>query len=246
MKAVYGTVNTQAPSPAGSNPASSTPAQDRDSLPDKVKWIAAVSACVAGAAALDAAGFPLGAVDLGLGAILASAAVIDAQTQRIPNRLVLPALGLGLVFVVARPLVPMSQGQLLIGGPGVFEALLGFVICTAFATLGFAMKVGGKRGLSGGDLKLLAVLGLMAGYREALNILLVALPLSLVWLVALAVVRGRLRTYGHYLWSFRLIASGGKPAPYPFAPTQAPFAVTLAAGALLRFVLPLDGFLPFP
>jgi prepilin peptidase CpaA len=112
------------------------------------------------------------AVLVACGASLA-AAVTDARSATIPNRLTLPALGIG-----------VALGALDAGVWGLGQALAG-------ATLSFFVPYAlfrGSRGtaIGGGDVKLLAALGALLGPRRGLEVELAALVLllcfGLLWL----------------------------------------------------------------
>ncbi len=84
---------------------------------------------------------------------------IDLEHQIIPNRLVLILLGYVLVWQIYRPVVPW--GEALLGG------LLGGCF---FLTLSLVSR----GGMGGGDIKLVAVLGLLFGWRYILPLMFLA------------------------------------------------------------------------
>ena len=81
--------------------------------------------------------------------------VIDARTHRLPNRIVLPALGALVVLVVVDAVGTGQSGALV-------RALLGMLILGGF----YAVLRGISRaGMGGGDVKLAAVIGLVLGWH---------------------------------------------------------------------------------
>jgi leader peptidase (prepilin peptidase)/N-methyltransferase len=94
-----------------------------------------------------------GARALVLGLILLAAAVIDVETLRIPDRLTLPGIVLGL----ATQLSPAAGG--ILGG------VLG---CLVGGALLYAMALLGQGGTGGGDIKLAATMGAFLGWPGVL------------------------------------------------------------------------------
>jgi Flp pilus assembly protein protease CpaA len=119
-----------------------------------------------------------------VGAIALAAAVADARTSRIPNRLILAALAVlagswVLVAVVDdRPMLPLLadlvSGLVLSGSPAMFVIWL------------VAPRV-----LGGGDWKLLSVLGIAVGYLAPLGATVIVMGAFVGGLVVAAVVRQR-------------------------------------------------------
>ncbi len=77
--------------------------------------------------------------------------VIDARSHRLPNRIVLPALGVLLVLVVVDALVTGDGSRLL-------RAILGMLLLGLFYAL---LRGASGGGIGGGDVKLAAAIGLV-------------------------------------------------------------------------------------
>jgi len=88
--------------------------------------------------------------------LLASAAIVDIQRQMIPDWLTLP----GLVWVLG--------ASVFLGWPRVADALLGVLLCGGMMLL-FAVISRGAVG--GGDVKLVALIGAMLGWRWGFGVL---------------------------------------------------------------------------
>ena len=96
---------------------------------------------------------------IGIGGWLA---VIDARTHRLPNRIVLPTLGVLIALAAVDALATGRSAELV-------RALLGMLILGAF----YAVLRGISRaGMGGGDVKLAALIGLVLGWHgwQALEI----------------------------------------------------------------------------
>jgi leader peptidase (prepilin peptidase)/N-methyltransferase len=81
--------------------------------------------------------------------------VIDARTHRLPNRVVLPTLGMLVVLVIVEALATGDAGRML-------RALLGGLALGAFYA---AMHLGSRQGMGGGDVKLAAVIGVVLAWH---------------------------------------------------------------------------------
>lgn len=81
--------------------------------------------------------------------------VIDAQTHRLPNRIVLPTLGALTVLVVVEALATGDIGRML-------RALLGGLVLGVFYAV---MHLASKQGMGGGDVKLAAVIGVLLAWH---------------------------------------------------------------------------------
>lgn len=89
---------------------------------------------------------------LGIGGWLT---VVDARTHRLPNRIVLPTL----VIVLALAGVDAAAtGQ----ASALIRALLGMVILGGFYAV---LRLRGREGMGGGDVKLAAVIGVVLGWH---------------------------------------------------------------------------------
>jgi prepilin peptidase CpaA len=115
--------------------------------------------------------------------LCAIAAVSDVRTGRIPNRLVAWGLGLGATLPVLSALLSAPHGALLgVLGEGLGEALAGLIV-TAAIPLGLYRM----RALGGGDVKLFAAVGSLAGpglgFAIVSHAFFFAVPLALaIWI----------------------------------------------------------------
>jgi prepilin peptidase CpaA len=98
--------------------------------------------------------------------LAAWAAIVDARTGLIPNRLVLVALSLGLILRVVGALVFAAPSALV---QTVLAGLIGMLVCAVTPGMLYAL-----RGMGGGDLKLLCALGWCVGARAGLELQLYA------------------------------------------------------------------------
>ncbi len=112
----------------------------------------------------------------------------DIRTRRIPNWLVLPALLLGFLL-----------NGFLFYGPGLLRAAAGFGLA-----LLIYMPMYILRGMGGGDVKLMAALGAIAGWRYWLAIFILTGLLGGVLAIVLTLAKGRFR---RTLWNVGFIVS---------------------------------------
>ena len=96
--------------------------------------------------------------------VLVVAAVSDWRTRRIPNKVVLPGLGVALLLAMI--------GH---GGEGLFTALLGLGAGFALTLPGFLMRFTGA-----GDVKLLSMLGAFVGPSTVLQVFAISVVLGAV------------------------------------------------------------------
>lgn len=109
--------------------------------------------------------------------LVALAAYLDWKTGEIPNWVTLPTIAIGVL------------GQLLLGGPGVaLSALLGVI---AVGIIPFFFFRAGAMG--GGDVKLYAAIGALAGPLLGTEILLLSTALAGLQAVVMIARMGRLR-----------------------------------------------------
>lgn len=167
--------------------------------------------------------------------LLVAAAVVDAKTLRIPNALVLGMLGLWLAWRVS-----LGFGGTLVGT----DFVTAFIAPAPFKGVSFAngiigsVALGGgllvvtavyeaiakKRAMGGGDIKLLAAVGLFLGLERGMVCLVVACAVSLVFAIVLP----------HTRWGEKgltTIESG-----YPVL-RDVPFGPPIAIGAAVALVL---------
>jgi prepilin peptidase CpaA len=152
-------------------------------------------------------------------AVALIAAVWDIRTRRIPNWLVLSGLLLGFLL-----------NGFLFYGPGLLRAAAGFGLALLIYVPMYIL-----RGMGGGDVKLMAALGAIAGWRLWLGIFILTGILGGILAIVLTLAKGRLRKT---LWNVGFIVS---ELLYFRAPhlTRAeldvgsPKAVTLPHGAVI-------------
>jgi len=121
-------------------------------------------------------------------AVALVAGIWDLRTRRIPNWLVLTGLLLGFLL-----------NGFLFYGPGLLRAAAGF----GLALLVY-MPLYLLRGMGAGDVKLMAALGAIAGWRLWLGIFILSGLLGGILAVILTLARGRLR---RTLWNVGFIVS---------------------------------------
>jgi prepilin peptidase CpaA len=117
-------------------------------------------------------------LELLLVALVATAAVWDLATRRIPNRLLLLAWCLALPLHAAAPAPLAALGGCLAG------ALVGLALFLPFYLL---------RGMAAGDVKLMATVGALAGPDSAAAIALLSWCAGGVMALAMIVAQGRVR-----------------------------------------------------
>jgi prepilin peptidase CpaA len=113
---------------------------------------------------------------VGLILVASIGCITDLRTGLIPNRLTLPLL------LLAPAIHACANGWL-----GLWESLLGLVICGAIPLIFFCLGATG-----GGDVKLFAALGAIGGPWLGLEIELISLGLAAVWSLCVMAYRGRL------------------------------------------------------
>ncbi|GAA4480319.1 prepilin peptidase [Microbacterium panaciterrae] len=86
--------------------------------------------------------------------------LIDLDTKRLPNVIVLPSIAVGIVLFAAAAAVGASTGSAT-AWPTLLRAVAGAVILYAFY---FIVRLVAQRGMGGGDVKLAALVGLYLGW----------------------------------------------------------------------------------
>jgi len=131
---------------------------------------------------------------------LVSVAMIDADTQLIPDSIVLPLMWIGLAMSLFHP---MSGATTLFISPvdAIAGAMAGYL---SLWSVFWAFKlVTGKDGMGYGDFKLLAALGAWLGWQQLPIIILMSAAVGAVINIAMIVFRGKDRTvpipFGPYL-----------------------------------------------
>ena len=138
----------------------------------------------------------MGASELAQGAAIVvglAAAVSDATTGRIPNRLTYPAIGLGLLL-----------GAWGGGASGLLVSALGLVAASILFLIAFLRGYAG-----GGDVKIMAALGALVALPTALSVLAHALLVGAVMAVLGIVWRDRAADLSTRLFGFVLALPGG-------------------------------------
>ena len=108
--------------------------------------------------------------------------VIDARTHRLPNRIVLPALGALVLLVIVEALITGDGGRML-------RALLGGLALGVFYAI---LHLASRQGMGGGDVKLAAAIGLVLAWHGWQTLLLGAAAAFLLGaLYALALMLAR-------------------------------------------------------
>ena len=110
-----------------------------------------------------------------LAVALAAIAIIDLRTYRIPDRLSLPLIGLGLAWAFWLGERPWPAH--LVG------ALIGYVSLAGFGAIYYRLR--GREGLGLGDAKLFAAGGAWLGWQALPLVLLVASLGALLWAIVL-------------------------------------------------------------
>ena len=132
--------------------------------------------------------------------VLVSIAMIDADTQLIPDSIVLPLMWLGLAMSLWHP---MSGANTLFISPSdaIVGALAGYL--TLWSIFWIFKIVTGKDGMGYGDFKLLAALGAWMGWQQLPLIIMLSAIVGVVINVAMIVTRGQDRSipipFGPYL-----------------------------------------------
>jgi prepilin peptidase CpaA len=152
-------------------------------------------------------------------AVAGVAAIWDLRFRRIPNWLVLPALLLGFLL-----------NGFLYSGAGLGRAAAGFGLALLIYLPLYTL-----RGMGGGDVKLMAALGAIAGWRYWLAIFILTGILGGVLAIVLTLARGRLRKT---LWNVGYILSELVHFRAPHLSraeldVQSPKAVTLPHGSVI-------------
>ncbi len=154
--------------------------------------------------------------------LVLSAAVTDAWHRKVYNALTLPAMLLGLV------LHTVAQGW-----PGLLFAILGLVVGGLLFYPAFWVG-----GMGGGDIKLMAALGSLMGWRFAVDTAVDTALLGGVAAVGLLLYRGELlvtlRRMVRRWILFQKPSVGAKPEPQ----VALPYAVLIAGGTFAALLLP--------
>lgn len=163
-----------------------------------------------------------------LGLMLTAAAVTDVWKGKIPNTLTYPAIVIGLV------------GHTLLGGmlgDGLSLGLVGSLagLATGFVPLLLVWMAGG---IGGGDVKLMAAVGALGGWRFTLAALLYGLLVAVVMAMVVMVRKGIVkRTFGRVFRFLALAFLPGRPVdPSSADSPTVPFGLAMCIGAALAVI----------
>jgi leader peptidase (prepilin peptidase)/N-methyltransferase len=131
---------------------------------------------------------------------LVAIAMIDADTQLIPDSIVLPLMWLGLAMSLFHPL-PGSNMLFISPKDAIVGAMAGYL--TLWSVFWLFKLVTGKDGMGYGDFKLLAALGAWLGWQQLPMIILMSAVVGALINIVMIVARGRDRSvpipFGPYL-----------------------------------------------
>jgi prepilin peptidase CpaA len=176
--------------------------------------------------------------------ICALAALFDAWTARIPNRLTYTAILAGLALNAlagasahfGNHTADLLQRWLSAAGPA--ESLLGFALCAAAGLAAFIVaRVGG------GDVKLLAAVGALLGISQTVEVLVAALSAAVLYALLNLLIAGRLnlaaRLAACHLLELLYLRKLHLPDEEPAKALSVPMAVPLALGVAIAQFLQL-------
>lgn len=155
------------------------------------------------------------------------ASLYDLRTRRIPNNLTVPAILCGLILHFAR-------GGVKEMGLAVLAGLIGGGIFFLFFMAG---------GMGGGDVKLMAAVGCLAGVSNIKDVLISTVIIGAAMGVALALYRGRLRQILRNVLELLRHHKHLGLTEHPEinvknqATLRLPYAVPIAAGVLVTFIM---------
>ena len=131
---------------------------------------------------------------------LVAIAMIDADTQLIPDSIVLPLMWLGLAMSLFHPL-PGSNMLFISPKDAIVGAMAGYL--TLWSVFWLFKLVTGKDGMGYGDFKLLAALGAWLGWQQLPMIILMSAVVGALINIVMIVARGKDRSvpipFGPYL-----------------------------------------------
>jgi len=158
------------------------------------------------------------------------AAYTDIRHRQVPNWLVLPALLSGLVL-----------GTVSGGWGGLLGALGGTAMCGGIFVIMYMLG-----GMGGGDVKLIAAAGALAGWPGAVNVLVYSVLAGGVMAVGVLLLRGRLFRTLRGMLSLKTYSDALKAAdmedeeelpPGAADHVYIPYAPAIAAGIMLAIIL---------
>jgi leader peptidase (prepilin peptidase)/N-methyltransferase len=132
--------------------------------------------------------------------VLVSISMIDADTQLIPDSIVLPLMWLGLAMSLFHPL-PGANTLFIAPQDAIVGAMAGYL--TLWSIFWLFKLVTGKDGMGYGDFKLLAALGAWLGWQQLPMIIMMSAVVGVVVNITLILLRGKDRStpipFGPYL-----------------------------------------------
>jgi prepilin peptidase CpaA len=162
-----------------------------------------------------------------LGAMLAAAAIDDAVTGKVRNIITLPCIVVGLL------------GHAVIsGGLTLQAAAIG--MAAGFVPAFIAWKFGA---IGGGDVKLMAAVGALAGWRFAITAMFFGLGVAVVMALVMLVAGRQLRATFKRIGLFAYLAASGANPPGPTDKTsrKLPLGLSLCVGCAIVMILELAG-----
>lgn len=146
---------------------------------NKFALIRAWTRCLSAAASLERVWHVLVVEGMTLAGLLAAIVVTDLRTYRVPDRLSLPLIALGLIWAAAAGRAPWSAHLL--------GALLGYATFAAVGALHFRLRA--EEGLGLGDAKLFAAAGAWLGWQALPLVLVIASVAGLAFAMATRLTR---------------------------------------------------------
>ena len=132
---------------------------------------------------------------------LVAIAMIDADTQLIPDSIVLPLMWLGLAMSLFHPMMPGAQTLFIRPSDAIVGAMAGYL--TLWSIYWLFKLVTGKDGMGYGDFKLLAALGAWLGWQHLHIIVLMSAVVGAVVGLSMMAFRNHERSvpipFGPYL-----------------------------------------------
>jgi len=131
---------------------------------------------------------------------LVAITMIDADTQLIPDSIVLPLLWIGLLMSLFHPM-PESESLFIAPRDAIVGAIAGYL--SLWTVYQLFKLVTGKEGMGYGDFKLLAALGAWLGWQQLPMIILMSALVGAIVGISMMVFRGHKRStpipFGPYL-----------------------------------------------
>jgi len=132
---------------------------------------------------------------------LVTIAMIDADTQLIPDAIVLPLMWVGLAMSLFHPMMPGAQTLFISPSDAIVGAMAGYL--TLWSIYWLFKLVTGKDGMGYGDFKLLAALGAWLGWQHLHIVILMSAVVGAVVGLSLMAFRNHERStpipFGPYL-----------------------------------------------